>query len=99
MVSELFEHGIKATVFWPSINVFDVSAVHMSPPTFKIVVSLFHTVIATPSRKTILESGLQGPYLMIWGRSAADNSRTCLHVPLEHTAVLPHASILGQLPL
>jgi hypothetical protein len=36
-------------------------------------------------KKNNQESGMQGPDLMIWGRSATDNSRMCLHVPLEHT--------------
>jgi hypothetical protein len=58
---------------------FIIPVVHMPPLTFKIVVSLFHTSIAATSGKTIPESGLQGPDLMIWGRSAADDSRMRLH--------------------
>jgi hypothetical protein len=52
----------------------------MPPLAFKIAVSLFHAFIAATSGKTILESVLQGPDLMIWGRSAADDSHTGLHV-------------------
>jgi hypothetical protein len=36
-------------------------------------------------KKNNQELGLQGPDLMIWGRSATNNSRMCLHMPLEHT--------------
>jgi hypothetical protein len=56
-----------------------------SPHIFKIDVSLFHAFIAATSRKIISESGLQGPDLMIWGRSTANDSRMCLHMALEHT--------------
>jgi hypothetical protein len=75
-------------------NCLIISVIHTLHHASKIVVSLFHTFIAAPSRKIIPELDLQGTYLMIWGRYTTNNNSTRHHNILR---MQPRATALGQL--